>query len=211
VEESAQAQKNCWISAFCGILKTSSPLVQLIPMTKAVILWNALLCGALFAQSASPASNNPNASAPAKPVKPGATAPAKSGATAPKAVKARYRPERFGGRAGTYYRLIWGIDDLSVKSAEGGEVIRFTYQVLDPDKAKMLNNKRIEPSLIDEQAQVKLVVPQMEKVGKLRQTADPVSGRTYWMLFSNKGGHVKRGDHVSVIIGDFRADGLVVD
>jgi len=172
-------------------------------MIKAVILCNAVLCGALFAQSASPASNNPKSTTPAK--------PAKTGTTASKAVKTRYRPERFGGRAGTYYRLIWGIDDLSVKSAEGGEVIRFTYQVLDPEKAKMLNDKKIEPSLIDEQAQVKLVVPQMDKVGKLRQTADPVSGRLYWMLFSNKGGHVKRGDHVSVVIGNFRADGLVVD
>lgn len=173
-------------------------------MTKAVILCNAVLCGALFAQSASVPSNNPKGSAPAQPARTVAV-------TSKSTVKTRYRPERFGGRAGTYYRLIWGIDDLSVKSAEGGEVIRFTYQVLDPEKAKMLNDKKIEPSLIDEQAQVKLVVPQMDKVGKLRQTADPVSGRMYWMLFSNKGGHVKRGDHVSVVIGNFRADGLVVD
>ena len=173
-------------------------------MIKAVILCNAVLCGALFAQSASPASNNAKSNTPAQPAKTVATASKSS-------VKTRYRPERFSGRAGTYYRLVWGIDDLSVKSAEGGEVIRFTYQVLDPEKAKLLNDKKIEPSLTDEQAHVKLVVPQMDKVGKLRQTADPVSGRTYWMLFSNKGGHVKRGDHVSVIIGNFRADGLVVD
>ena len=64
-----------------------------------------------------------------------------------------YRPSRFAGRAGTYYRMVWGIEGLSVKSAEAGEVIRFTYQVLDPAKAKMLNDKKIEPSLIDEQAQ----------------------------------------------------------
>jgi hypothetical protein len=30
-------------------------------------------------------------------------------------------------------------------------------------------------------------------------------------LFSNKGGYVKRGDRVTVVIGKFRADGLVVD
>jgi len=81
--------------------------------------------------------------------------------------------------------MVWGIDELSVKSAEAGEVIRFTSQVLDPGKAKMLNDKKTEPSLVDEQAN--------------------------WMLFSNKGGHVKRGDHVSVVIGKLRADGLVVD
>jgi hypothetical protein len=31
------------------------------------------------------------------------------------------------------------------------------------------------------------------------------------MLFSNKGGYVKRGDKVNIVIGKFRADGLVVD
>jgi hypothetical protein len=106
---------------------------------------------------------------------------------------------------------MWGIDGLSVKSAEAGEVIRFTYQVLDANKAQMLNDKKIEPSLIDEQAHVKLVVPLMDKVGKLRQSSPPEAGKTYWMLFSNKGGHVKRGDKVNIVIGKFRADGLVVD
>ncbi len=103
------------------------------------------------------------------------------------------------------------MDDLSVKSAESGEVIRFTYKILDADKAKTLNDNKLEPSLIDERAHVKLVVPQMDKVGKLRQSSTPQAGRTYWMLFSNKGGYVKSGDRVTVVIGKFRADGLVVD
>ena len=98
-----------------------------------------------------------------------------------------------------------------MKSAESGEMIRFTYRVIDANKAKGLADKKLEPSLIDEQAHVKLVVPMMDKVGKLRQTAPPEPGKTYWMLFSNKGGYVKRGDHVNVVIGNFRADGLVVD
>ena len=123
----------------------------------------------------------------------------------------RYRPGRFAGRAGTYYRMVWGVDSLGVKWGESGEVIRFTYRVLDADKAKVLNDKKFEPSLIDPQAGVKLVVPSMENVGQLRQSAPPENGKSYWMVFSNKGRLVKRGDHVSVVIGTFRADGLVVD
>ncbi len=123
----------------------------------------------------------------------------------------RYRPDRFAGRAGTYYRMVWGVDSLGVKWGESGEVIRFTYRVLDADKAKVLNDKKFEPSLIDPQAGVKLVVPSMENVGQLRQSAPPENGKSYWMVFSNKGRLVKRGDHVSVVIGTFRADGLVVD
>jgi len=90
-------------------------------------------------------------------------------------------------------------------------VIRFSYEVLDPEKAKMLNDKKNEPFLIDPQAGVKLVIPSLEKVGKLRQSGAPEAGKSYWMAFSNKGRLVKRGDHVTVVIGKFHADGLVVD
>jgi hypothetical protein len=124
---------------------------------------------------------------------------------------ARYHPDRFAGRAGEYYRLIWGVEALSVKWAESGEMIRFNYRVLDPDKAKVLNDKAAEPSLEDPRAGISLVIPQMEKIGKLRQTPTPEAGKSYWMTFSNKGRLVKRGDRVNVVIGKFRADGLVVD
>jgi hypothetical protein len=122
-----------------------------------------------------------------------------------------YRPDRFAGRAGSYYRLVWGVDSLAVKWAESGEVIRFSYRVLDAEKAKALNDKKSEPSLIDPQAGVKLVVPALENVGQLRQSAPPENGKAYWMVFSNKGRLVKRGHHVAVVIGAFHADGLVVD
>ena len=140
-----------------------------------------------------------------------ATSPAPAAKPAAAPAPTHYHPDRFAGRAGRYYRLVWGVDALAVKWTESGEVIKFTYRVLDPEKAKVLNDKKNEPSLIDPQARVKLVVPSLEKVGQLRQTSTPEEGRVYWMAFSNKGRHVKRGDHVIVVIGGFRADGLVVD
>jgi hypothetical protein len=110
-----------------------------------------------------------------------------------------------------HYGMVWGVDSLAVKWTESGEVIRFTYRVLDAAKAKPLNDKKSEPALIDPQAGVKLSVPALEKVGQLRQTGTPEAGTSYWMAFSNRGRMVKRGDHVNVVIGQFRADGLVVD
>ncbi len=127
------------------------------------------------------------------------------------ATPSRYQPNRFSKRAAEYYGLVWGVDSLSVKSVESGEIIRFAYRVLDADKAQILNDKKFEPALIDPQAGVKLVVPALEKVGQLRQSSTPQAGRIYWMAFSNKGRKVKRGDRVMVEIGRFRADGLVVD
>jgi hypothetical protein len=165
-----------------------------------------------------PAQASSSASAPDNSVStPGKTqtaAPEKPLATAASATPAKpshYQPNRFAARAGEYYRLIWGVDSLSVKWTESGEVIRFSYRVLEAEKAQALNNKTFEPSLIDPKAGVMLVVPTLEKVGQLRQSSPPEAGKSYWMAFSNKGRRVKKGDHVNVVIGQFHADGLVVD
>jgi hypothetical protein len=123
----------------------------------------------------------------------------------------RYLPNRFAGRAGLYYKAVWGIDSLSVKTVESGEIIRFAWRVLDSAKAGVLNDKKAVPSLIDPKAGVQLVVPTMEQIGQLRQTAPPETGKSYWMAFSNKGRIVKRGDRVNVVIGQFSAVGLMVD
>jgi hypothetical protein len=47
-------------------------------------------------------------------------------------------------------------------------------------------------------------------VGQLRQSGPPEPGKTYWMVFSNKGNLVKTGHRVAVVIGQFRATGLAV-
>jgi hypothetical protein len=106
---------------------------------------------------------------------------------------------------------MWGVDSLRVKLAESGELVRFDYRVLDPEKAAALSDKKAEPELYDAEAGVKLVVPQMEKVGKLRQSSTPKAGMTYWMAFSNPTRVVKRGHRVDVVIGSFRASNLVVE
>lgn len=123
----------------------------------------------------------------------------------------RYQPDRFAGRAGQYYRMIWGIDSLNVKAAESGELIRFSYRIVDPQKAKILNDKKIEAFLNAPEHRIQLVIPSLEKVGQLRQINTPQFGKSYWMAFSNPHKTVKRGDRVNVVIGQFHADGLVVE
>jgi len=173
-------------------------------MIRSIISAPLLLCTVLWAQSATPSTDSKTSPSVGQ-------SAAQTGAPATKTATSRYRPNRFAGRAGEYYRLIWGVDSLTVKWTESGEVIRFSYRVLDAEKAKALNDKKNEPSLIDSEAGVKLVVPSLEKVGQLRQSATPQAGKAYWMAFSNKGRRVKRGDHVDVVIGKFQAQGLVVD
>ncbi len=143
-----------------------------------------------------------------------APAPAASPAPAAKAAApaaTTYQPERFPKRERSYYQLFWGVDSIHVKAVESGELIKFSYRVLDADKAKPLNDKNNEPAMYVPALRAKLVVPTMEKVGQLRQTASPEPGRSYWMTFSNPGAIVKRGERVSVVIGQFHVDGLIVE
>jgi hypothetical protein len=141
--------------------------------------------------------------------------PANSSTTPPptsaKSNRSRYRAVGLSQHAIEHYQTIWGVDSFVVRSVESGQMIRFSYRVIDGEKATAVNDKKATPYLIDEAAHVKLVVPMMEKVGQLRQSAAPESGKSYWMVFSNKGGFVKQGDRVSVEIGKFRVDGLVIE
>jgi hypothetical protein len=90
-------------------------------------------------------------------------------------------------------------------------MLAFRYVVIDPEKAKALNDKRNTAYLIDEKSGLKLMVPQMEKVGALRTTVTPTAGRMYWMVFANTGRIVDVGSRVDLVIGDFHAIGLSVD
>ena len=121
-----------------------------------------------------------------------------------------YEPAR-PMRERAYYQVIWGIDSLHVKAVESGELIKFSYRILDADKAKTLNDKANEPAMFVPALHAKLVIPSLEKVGQLRQAATPEPGRFYWMAFSNPGRVVKRGDRVTVVIGQFHIDGLLVE
>jgi hypothetical protein len=121
-----------------------------------------------------------------------------------------YRSAGVSNRQKNYNQIRWGVDSLSTKAVESGLMIRFSYRVLDAQKAMELNDKKATPFLLDETAHVKLVVPSLEKVGQLRQRSTPEVGKAYWMIFSNKEKYVKPGHRVSVVIGKFHVDGLVV-
>jgi hypothetical protein len=190
----------------------------------AVLLSAMALAGGLWVLSAEPAqppgvaqaaggaaSQSPARAQSATPSQ--AASPAQQSASAPRPAPV-WQGSHLSGlsrRAEMYYEGAWGVGELHVKVAESGEMIRFNYRVLDPQKAVALNDKKAEPELIDSQAGVKLSVPQMEKIGKLRQSSTPKEGMTYWMAFANPTLAVKRGHHVDIVIGSFHANGLVVE
>lgn len=105
----------------------------------------------------------------------------------------------------------WGVKVLGVQSTATGYMLDFRYRVLDAEKAAPLLDRSIKPYVIVEKDQAKLAVPVSSKLGALRQTTHNVrANRNYFVLFSNPARHVKSGDKVTVVIGDFVAEHLSV-
>lgn len=104
----------------------------------------------------------------------------------------------------------WGIEIVALRESAAGYMLDFRYKVLDPAKAAPLFERKIKPYLIDEATGAKFQVPVPPKTGALRTTYPPKAGRTYFMFFANPGKYIKPGSRVTVVVGDFRADGLIV-
>lgn len=104
----------------------------------------------------------------------------------------------------------YGIELTALRMTAANRMIDFRYRVLDKDKAAPLFKRQIKPYLVHQTSGKVLAVPNTAKVGSLRNSNMPQQGRIYWMFFGNNG-LVKNGDKVSVVIGDFRADNLIVE
>jgi hypothetical protein len=114
-------------------------------------------------------------------------------------------------RQGLYYKRNWGVEIIGMKPVTSGYMLAFRYRVLDPEKAKLLNDRQTKAYVIDEASGIRLAVPAMENVGELRSGTAPEAGRTYFMIFGNPGKLVKSGSRISVVVGNFSVEGLVVD
>jgi len=105
----------------------------------------------------------------------------------------------------------WGIEITSLRLTAAGRMIDFRYKVHDAKKAEELFRRSNQPYLIDQKSGKVLAVPNTAKVGPLRNSDYPKENRIYWMFFGNTYGFVQHGSLVSIVIGDFRVENLVVN
>jgi hypothetical protein len=163
--------------------------------------------------SARPAAGGATVFSPAE--KPGVPTPADPrgvpSLAPPAAHSALSSAKAWHQRYDEYFRKNWGVEVLGVHGTSSGWMLAFKYRVLDADKAGILNEKRSKAFVIDEATDVRLAVPAMENIGELRQTPREEEGRIYYILFGNPNRLVKPGGHVDVVVGRFRADGVVVE
>jgi hypothetical protein len=105
----------------------------------------------------------------------------------------------------------WGVYPLSARVTGAGHFVDFRFRVEDPEKAKVVLDKRNKITMLDEGSGRLLYVPET-KIGPLRGASmKPVQGKIYTVIFSNREGLVKKGSKVTVTIGDLQLRGITVE
>ena len=103
----------------------------------------------------------------------------------------------------------WGIRVERLKMTAAGYMVDFRFRVLDPKKAGELFRRDVRPYLVDQVSGAKLPVPASPKVGPLRTTNPPIADKVYFIEFGNRG-WVKTGTMVTVVVGDFKLENMIV-
>lgn len=100
----------------------------------------------------------------------------------------------------------WGVDELRIRRTAEGHLLDLRYRVVDPERARTVLAEDGPAYLQHARTGARLSVPSTPKAGPLRNTGVPRAGRTYFVLFNNPGGVVRRGDRVSVVLGELAAE-----
>jgi hypothetical protein len=105
----------------------------------------------------------------------------------------------------------FGIEIVALRETAAGHMLDFRFRVTDLEKAMPFFREDIKPYLIDQATNKSLTVPVPAKLGPMRPTGrNPKLGITYWMFFGNPG-LIKSGDKVTLVIGDYRLENLIVE
>jgi len=105
-----------------------------------------------------------------------------------------------------------GIHVTALRVSAGGFMLDLRYRVVDPERAKLLLDRKVPAYLVDEATGTRLGVPSTAKLGRLRQGAQTNirTDRDYGMLFGNPGRYLQPGAKVTLVAGDVQVPHLTV-
>jgi hypothetical protein len=104
----------------------------------------------------------------------------------------------------------WGVKLVGVRLTAADHFLDFRYMVIDPRKAGELLSRQKKAYLIHQTTGTKMPVT-LGKLGPMRTTnVKPEVNRQYLVMFSNTGKIVTKGSLVTVVIGDFKAENIIV-
>jgi hypothetical protein len=99
-----------------------------------------------------------------------------------------------------------GVQLVRIAVTAGGGMLDLRYRVLDPDKAIVVHDKQKPPTIIDESSGKSTSRPWMPH----HSNKDLKSARTYYELIVNPGGIIRRGDRVTLVVGETRLAHVIV-
>lgn len=106
----------------------------------------------------------------------------------------------------------WGVEEFKIRLTSAGYMLDVRYRVTDKVKAKPLFKRQLRPFVIDEATGVRYGVPSTSKLGYIRQAPSSVKeNKVYFLLIANPGKRLKRGDKLSLVIGDFKVEHIIVE
>ena len=108
----------------------------------------------------------------------------------------------------------WGVKLISLNLTAASYMMDFRFRVLDANKALPLFDYRIKPYIVVPRSGARLPVPMAAR----SEHSDPPNrgknikaDKNYYMVFGNPDHHVKQGEKVNLVIGDFKADNITVN
>jgi len=120
------------------------------------------------------------------------------------------KPESRLDAAGIREKL--GIKPVAIRLTAAGSMIDFRYSVVDPQKSLPLFDRKIKTYLVNQSNGDKFAVPTDTKIGPLRSSSrEPEAGREYFIFFVNPGKLLKRGNKVTVVVGDMKIENLTLE
>jgi hypothetical protein len=107
-----------------------------------------------------------------------------------------------------------GVELVGVRLSASDFLIDLRYRVKDIAKAQSLLERKVQPVLVNEATGDRYYIPQVPKIGALRQSAtakQPAQlDRVYFMLFANPDRKLRSGEKVTLYAGDSVVRDLVV-
>jgi hypothetical protein len=105
----------------------------------------------------------------------------------------------------------WGILPLSIQLTAAGQLVDCRFLVVDPNKAAALMKQGNKTYLVGQASGIKIPASRT-KASPLNQTGTkPIAGKVYPILFVNTGGVIKAGSKITLVIGEFRLENIVVE
>ena len=106
----------------------------------------------------------------------------------------------------------WGVEDFKVRHTSDGYMLDLRYRVIDSKKAEPLFDRALRPFIIEEASGETYGVPASPKIGFLRQAPKHIKeNKVYFLFIANPAKRIKKGSKITLVIGDFRVEHLLVE